>query len=170
LKKILLPFAIIAGAVVLSLAMVSLKPAPAKLESPETAVAVETLVLEKTQTQLIVQSQGTVQPRTRTALISEVSGAVLKVSPEYVVGGVFKAGDILMQLDPTDYQVALQRAEARLISMNAQLSFEQARSAQAEKEWAMTGRPAAEAPLLALRKPYLAEAQANVLQAQAEVK
>ena len=170
MKKILLPFAIIAGAVVLSLAMVSLKPAPAKLESPETAVAVETLVLEKTQTQLIVQSQGTVQPRTRTALISEVSGAVLKVSPEYVVGGVFKAGDILMQLDPTDYQVALQRAEARLISMDAQLSFEQARSAQAEKEWAMTGRPATEAPLLALRKPYLAEARANVLQAQAEVK
>ena len=170
MKKIVLPFAIIAGAVVLSLAMVSLKPAPAKLESPETAVAVETLVLEKTQTQLIVQSQGTVQPRTRTALISEVSGAVLKVSPEYVVGGVFKAGDILMQLDPTDYQVALQRAEARLISMNAQLSFEQARSAQAEKEWAMTGRPATEAPLLALRKPYLAEARANVLQAQAEVK
>lgn len=54
--------------------------------------------------------------------------------------------------------------------MNAQLSFERARSAQAEKEWAMTGRPATEAPLLALRKPYLAEAQANVLQAEAEVK
>jgi RND family efflux transporter MFP subunit len=170
LKKILLPFAIIAAAVVLSTLMFSLKPAPEKLESPEIAVAVETLVLEKTATRLFVQSQGTVQPRTRTALISEVSGAILKVSPQFVVGGVFKKGDLLMQLDPTDYQVALQRAEARLISMNAQLSFEQARSAQAEKEWAMTGRPTTEAPLLALRKPYLAEAQANVLQAEAEVK
>jgi len=170
LKKILLPFAIIAAAVVLSMVMFSLKPAPEKLESPEIAVAVETLVLEKVATRLFVQSQGTVQPRTRTALISEVSGAILKVSPQFVVGGVFKKGDLLMQLDPTDYQVALQRAEARLISMNAQLSFEQARSAQAEKEWAMTGRPATEAPLLALRKPYLAEAQANVLQAEAEVK
>ena len=170
MKKIVLPFAIIAGAVVLSTVMFSLKPAPAKLESPETAVAVETVVLEKTETQLFIQSQGTVQPRTRTALISEVSGAVLKVSNQFVVGGVFKADDILMQLDPTDYQVALQRAEAKLISMNAQLAFERARAAQAEKEWAMTGRPATEAPLLALRKPYLAEAQANVLQAEAEVK
>ena len=170
MKKILLPFAIIAAAVVLSTLMFSLKPAPEKLESPEIAVAVETLVLEKTATRLLVQSQGTVQPRTRTALISEVSGAILKVSPQFVVGGVFKKGDLLMQLDPTDYQVALQRAEARLISMNAQLSFEQARSAQAEKEWAMTGRSSTEAPLLALRKPYLAEAQANVLQAEAEVK
>jgi multidrug efflux system membrane fusion protein len=170
LKKILLPLAIIVGAVLLSSVMFTLKPAPAKLESPETAVAVETLVLEKTATQLSIQSQGTVLPRTRSALISEVSGAVLKVSAQFVVGGVFAKGDLLMQLDPTDYQVALQRAEARLISMNAQLSFERARSAQAEKEWAMTGRPATEAPLLALRKPYLAEAKANVLQAEAEVK
>lgn len=170
MKKILLPFAIIAAAVLLSIVMFKLKPAPIKLESPETAVAVETAVLEKIETQLLIQSQGTVLPRTRTALISEVTGAVLKVSPEFIVGGSFKAGDLLMQLDPTDYQVALQRAEAKLISKNAQLTFERARAAQAEKEWAMTGRPATEAPLLALRKPYLAEAQANVLQAEAEVK
>ena len=169
MKKTLLPLAIIAGAVLLSMLMFMLKPAPPKLESPDTALAVETMVLEKITAQLKIQSQGTVLPRTSTSLISEVSGAVLGVSPQFVVGGVFQAGDVLMQLDPTDYQVALQRAEAKLISMNAQLSFEQARSAQAEKEWAMTGRPASEAPLLALRKPYLAEAQANVLQAEAEV-
>ena len=169
MKKILLPLVIIAGAVLLSSLMFVLKPAPPKLESPDTALAVETIVLEKTAAQLKIQSQGTVLPRTRTTLISEVSGAVLEVSPQFVVGGVFQAGDLLMQLDPTDYRVALQRAEAKLISMNAQLSFEQARSAQAKKEWAMTGRPASEAPLLALRKPYLAEAQANVLQAKAEV-
>ena len=169
MKKILLPLAIIAGAVLLSMLMFMLKPAPPKLESPDTALAVETMVLEKITAQLKIQSQGTVLPRTSTSLISEVSGAVLEVSPQFVVGGVFQAGDVLMQLDPTDYQVALQRAEAKLISMNAQLSFEQARSAQAEKEWAMTGRPASEAPLLALRKPYLAEAQANVLQTEAEV-
>lgn len=170
MKRIVLPLAIIVGAIVLSSAMFALKPEPAKLESPETAVAVEIIALEKTAAQLLISSQGTVLPRTRSALISEVSGAVLTVSQQYVVGGVFNSGDVLMQLDPTDYQVALQRAQAKLISMNAQLSFERARSAQAEKEWAMTGRPAAEAPLLALRKPYLAEAQANVLQAEAEVK
>ena len=34
----------------------------------------------------------------------------------------------------------------------------------------MTGRPAEEAPLLALREPYIEEAQARLLQAEAEVK
>jgi len=56
------------------------------------------------------------------------------------------------------------------VSMNAQLTFERARASQAEKEWSMTGRPTEEAPLLALRKPYLEEARAKVLQAEAEVK
>ena len=165
-----MPIAIIGGAVIISIAMNLLKPAPLKAESPDTAVAVKTQILQRTQAKLLVESQGTVLPRTRTSLTSEVSGTVLEVSPHFVVGGVFKTGDLLLQLDPTDYEVALQRANAKLISMNAQLTFEQARAVQAEKEWGMTGRPAEEAPLLALRKPYLEEARANVLQAEAEVK
>jgi RND family efflux transporter MFP subunit len=170
LKRKLLPVAIIGAAVVISIAMNLLKPPPLKAESPDTAVAVKTKILQRTQAKLLVESQGTVVPRTVTSLTSEVSGTVLKVSPHFVVGGFFKAGDLLLQLDPTDYEVALQRANANLISMNAQLTFEQARAVQAEKEWGMTGRPAEEAPLLALRKPYLEEARANVLQAEAEVK
>jgi len=164
-----LPVAIIGAAVVISIAMNLLKPPPLKAESPDTALVVKTQLLQAADANLSVQSQGTVLPRTRTLLTSEVSGTVLHVSPQFVVGGTFKAGDLLLQIDPTDYKVALQRANANLISMNAQLTFERARATQAEKEWAMTGRPAEEAPLLALRKPYLEEARANVLQAEAEV-
>ena len=166
----LLPIAIIVAAIVISMAMNLLKPAPVKAESPDTAVAVKTISLVRTQAVLSIESQGTVAARTRTSLISEVSGRVLTVSEKFVVGGAFDTNDVLLELDPTDYEVALQRANAKLISMNAQLTFERARAVQAEKEWAMTGRPAEDAPLLALRKPYLEEARANLLQAEAEVK
>ena len=170
MKRKLLPIALIGAAVIISIAMNLLKPAPVKAEAPDTAVAVKTLILQRSQAVLSVEAQGTVTARTRTSLISEVAGRVLKVSANFVVGGTFNKGDLLLELDPTDYEVALQRANANLISMNAQLTFEQARAVQAEKEWGMTGRPAEEAPLLALRKPYLEEARANVLQAEAEVK
>ena len=60
--------------------------------------------------------------------------------------------------------------EAQLNSAKAQLLSEQARSSQAQKEWEMTGRPLAEAPVLALRTPFLAEAESRLLQAQAEVR
>ena len=164
-----MPVAIIGSAVFISIAMNLLKPPPLKAESPDTALVVKTQLLHAANATLAVESQGTVLPRTQTLLTSEVSGTVLQVSPQFVVGGTFKAGDLLLQIDPTDYKVALQRAKANLISMNAQLTFERARATQAEKEWAMTGRPTEEAPLLALRKPYLEEARANVLQAEAEV-
>ena len=170
MKKVLLPVAVLGAAAAISIIITIMRPAPLKLETPDTAVAVKTLLLYAQSAKLLVESQGTVLPRTQTKLISEVSGAVLSLSPEFVVGGTFKAGEIMLQLDPTDYEVALQRADARLISMNAQATFELARATQARKEWAMTGRPATEAPLLALREPYLAEARANVLQAEAEVK
>ena len=55
------------------------QPEPVKAAAPEAALAVKTQILKSTSVTLEVQSQGTVQPRTRTSLISEVSGAVLEV-------------------------------------------------------------------------------------------
>ena len=168
--KKFVPVLLVLGAIMLAILMSALKPEPLKAEEPEAALAVKTQILNRTEVTLSVESQGTVRPRTRTTLISEVSGTVLEVSDYYIVGGSFDAGDILMRLDPVDYEVALQRAKAQLISRNALLELEKARAIQAKKEWEMTGRPESEAPILALRKPYLAEAEANILQAKAQLK
>ena len=168
--KKFVPLLLVLGAIAVTVLMFLSQPDPVKAAAPEAALAVKTQILKSTSVTLEVESQGTVQPRTRTSLISEVSGAVLEVSEQFIVGGTFAAGDVLMSLDPTDYEVALQRAEAQLISANAMLELERARAIQAAKEWQMTVRPQSEAPILALRKPYLAEAEANILQAKAEVK
>jgi len=168
--KKFVPVLLVLGAIMLAILMSALKPEPLKAEEPEAALAVKTQILNRTEVTLSVESQGTVRPRTRTTLISEVSGTVLEVSDYFIVGGSFDAGDMLMRLDPTDHEVALQRAKAQLISANALLELEKARAVQAKKEWEMTGRPEADAPLLALLKPYLAEAEANILQAKAQLK
>ena len=100
MKRKLLPIAIVGAAVVISIAMNLLKPAPVKAGAPDTAVAVKTLILQRTQAVLSVESQGTVAARTRTSLVSEVSGRVLKVSPSFVVGGTFNRGDLLLEPMP----------------------------------------------------------------------
>ena len=165
-----LPLIVIIVAFVIAGLMSLTKPDSLELESPNREVAVKTAVIQKSQVQLKVKSQGTVQPLTKTMLVSEVSGIVMALAPQFEVGGTFAKGDVLIKLDPADYQVAKQRADAQLQSAKAQLLSEQARSTQAEKEWEMTGRPLSEAPVLALRSPFLAEAQSRLLQAQAEVK
>ena len=165
-----LPLIVIIVAFVIAGLMSLTKPDSLELESPNREVAVKTAVIQKSQVQLKVKSQGTVQPLTKTMLVSEVSGIVMALAPQFEVGGTFAKGDVLIKLDPADYQVAKQRADAQLQSAKAQLLSEQARSSQAKKEWEMTGRPLSEAPVLALRTPFLAEAQSRLLQAQAEVK
>ena len=154
----------------IAIIMHTLKPVPEKLETPEAAVAVKIQLVEKVNVPLTIVSQGTVKAKTRTLLTSEVSGAILEVSDRFVSGSIFSKDDILLQIDTSDYDLAVQRAEAQLISRQASLEFEKARAYQARKEWAMTGKPESEAPPLALRKPFLAEARALLLQAEAELK
>ena len=169
MKTKLLPLIVIVAAFLIAAIMSAFKPNSLELESPDREVAVTTELINQSNVELQVSSQGTVEPRTSTTLVSEVSGAVLEVASQFEVGGTFKKGDILIRLDAADYKVAKQRAEAQLKSAKAQLLTERARSIQAKKEWQMTGRPIEDAPILALRTPFLAEAEARLLQAQAEV-
>ena len=170
MKHAVLPLTILLVAVGVSAALAMFKPKPLKAESPNTAVSVKTIVIERIDKHFSIRSQGTVSPRTRTDLISEVSGSILGVSPNFVVGGVFKQHEVLMWLDPADYEVDVQRANAELASTNAQLALEQAKATQAQKEWDQTGKPRKRAPTLALRKPYMDEALAKVQKAEAELK
>ena len=170
MKKKLLPLLVIVTALLIAGLMGLTKPDSLQLESPNREVAVKTELLNKSQVQLKVKSQGTVQPLTSTVLISEVSGMVMELAPQFEVGGTFAKGDVLIKLDASDYQVAKQRADAQLQSAKAKLLSEQAKSSQAQKEWEMTGRPLSEAPVLALRTPFLAEAESRLLQAEAEVR
>ena len=161
---------LIAISLALAVIMNVLKPVPEKLETPEAAIAVKTKILQRSDTHLSVESQGTVMARTRTLLTSEVSGTIREVSERFVSGGIFRKGETLMQIDTSDYDVALQRAEAQVVSRRAALEFEKARGYQAKKEWAMTGKLEEEAPPLALRIPFLSEARARLLEAEAELK
>ena len=61
---------------------------------------------------LSISSQGTVQPRSQSELIPEVSGRVVWMSDALVGGGAFQQGDTLLRIDDADYRTLLQRAEA----------------------------------------------------------
>ncbi len=103
----ILAFAI-AGVVVMS----SMRAEPPKKERVELDPLVDVIILENMTQDFEVRSQGTVRPRTETILSSEVSGTITRLSPKFVAGGVFSAKEVLMRIDPTNYEVALEQAEA----------------------------------------------------------
>lgn len=99
-------------AVLGSLAMMQMKPEPEKKDIDTREPLVDVMVLEPLATTFQVRTQGTVRPRTETVLSAEVSGTITSISPDFVAGGVFKAGETLMRIDPTNYRVAVDKAEA----------------------------------------------------------
>jgi len=72
---------------------------------------------------LSIKSQGTVQPRSQSELIPEVSGRVLWISPSLVDGGSFAEGDVLLRIDDADYRTAVQRGEAALERAKVEQEF-----------------------------------------------
>lgn len=75
---------------------------------------------------LIINSQGTIQPRNETDLILEVTGRVIWISPAMVNGGAFRKDDTLVRIDDADYLTLLQRSEAA--KQRADVEFELSQS------------------------------------------
>ena len=116
--KFMLPLILIVTSIIIVVAMVAFKKSQRPERKPETsqALLVDTIVAEITSMNLTVSSQGTVRPRTETSLVAEVSGKIVSVSIDFVAGGFFREGEVLLQIDPSDYRAGLKRAEAALAS------------------------------------------------------
>lgn len=169
LRKILIPVGILFGAVVIAVVLVGARKELPKQEEVRTAMLVDVIEVDQKDVDLRIVTQGTVAPRTETSLLSEVRGKIIEVSPQFVAGGFFAKGDLLVQIDPSDYQVQVKSAQAALASREAQLAQEMARAEQAKKDWEQLQGKRGEASDLVLRRPQLAEAQASVRAAEADL-
>jgi len=168
--KFALPLILIITSVLVVIALIAYKNSQRAERKPETAQAilVDTIVAEVSSLNLTVNSQGTVRPRTETTLVAEVPGKIVSVSADFVAGGFFRKGEVLLQIDPSDYRAGLKRALASLASRKAKLADETARSEQALKDWQNMGKQGQPSDL-GLRKPQMADAKANVSAAEADV-
>ena len=82
---------------------------------PEVPLPLVRVVVAQPETiQHRIRTHGTVDPRTESELIPEVSGPVIWVSPSLVSGGFFEQGEALLRIDPSDYEIARERARAAL--------------------------------------------------------
>jgi RND family efflux transporter MFP subunit len=117
---------------------------------------------------VVIESRGTVRPRTQSTLIPEVSGMVVEISPSLREGDFFEAGEVLLRIDPRNYESAVVIALGEVAKARAAVAEEEARAAQAVEDWRRLGR-AGEAPDLVARRPYVAETQARLAAAEAAV-
>lgn len=170
-KKVL-PVLIIVAAIVVSALLRMSRPDAEQNDPLQLVVTVDAMSVAVVDSYITVPSQGTVEPRTRTNLVSEVAGQVVEVSPAFVAGGFFRQGDILVKLEDQDYRAAVRRAEASVASARSLLEQEKGQADVAQREWdRMTAEEQSRirARELYLRKPQLEEAMARLASAEADL-
>ena len=94
-----------------------------------------------------------------TQAASEVMGRVTDVSDKFKPGGVFKRGEVMLEIDSADYVSALANAEASLADAQLVLQQEEARAEQARRDWGKLGR--GDPSDLVMRKPQIVSAKAR---------
>lgn len=166
--KNLLTILILAGALGISTLLILFKPEPKEVAPVRPTTNVEIITVQPQDIQLRVMSQGTVLPRTESDLSAEVSGRIIEVANSFRAGGSFRTGDVLLRIDPADYEAAVASAKAELANAELTLAQEMAQAEQAAADWAALGE--GEASDLTLRQPQLAQAKARIESARAQLK
>ena len=164
--KTALPVLVLAVAVAVSWALFANRPAAERQPANEAVLAVDATRVSPGSFEVVVVTDGTVTPRTESTLIPEVAGRIVEISPEFREGGFFEQGDVLVRIEPRDYQLALATSEARVAEARAALEQELALAEVVKNDWKQLGR---QAPDLGLRKPQIAAAEAALQSAEAQL-
>ena len=119
--KFVLPVSVLAGALAVTAAMISARPTAESKRPPSPVPLLEVVRVEPRTVSLRVDAQGSVEPRTESDLVAEVAGRIVWASPQLASGGCFDEGDVLVRIDPRDYEVALEGAKALLARARSSL-------------------------------------------------
>jgi RND family efflux transporter MFP subunit len=164
--------AILLAAVVLITLIFSTEPeAQRSSASKRTAMLVEVSAAERGTFRPTITVMGTVRPEREIMLSPRVGGEIVALSGSFTPGGFVAQGEVLLQIDPADYEAALLQRRSELRQASADLELELGRQELAKKDYEdLKGTISSEYETLVLRQPQLDTARARVEAAQAAVR
>lgn len=139
--------------------------------SKRTAMLVEVTQGEHGTFQPEILVMGTVRPEKEIVLSPRVSGEIVTVSESFTPGGFVDEGEVLLQIDPSDYEVILLQRKSELLQASAELELELGRQDLALKDYKeLESTISSEYKSLVLREPQLNTARSRVEAAEAAVR
>ena len=173
MKKLIAPLLILALSAAIFVALVSNQPTLKTTVKEPVPVAVRALEINTGPMQLSVNSEGNVQPSVETKLVAQVAGEVIEVSDSLVAGGEFSKGDVLLRLDPRDYEIAVTRSQAAMSRAEAEQRFAAEEAARIKSLYGDELASIAELQnaerLLAVANAALADAKAALMRATVDL-
>ncbi|WP_282017650.1 efflux RND transporter periplasmic adaptor subunit [Salegentibacter mishustinae] len=172
-KKILIIcFGILLFAVIVTYFIFSTEPtASSEGATKKTAMLIDVVKAEQGDFKPVIEATGTVQPVEDVMLSPQVSGQVIRRSPEFIPGGFVKKGAVLLQIDPSDFRNTLELRKSDLLQAKTDLNMEMGRQEVAEQDLELAGVDSLSANQrsLVLRQPQLDAIKARVKAAEAAV-
>ena len=136
----------------------------------QSAALVETITVQRGTYAPRLVVLGTVQAAQDIVLSPRVGGQVIELSPKFVPGALLRKGEVLLRIDPADFENAVSIRQSELEQAQASLQIEQGRQNVARRELALLQGTIDETNrALVLRQPQLASIRAEVSAAEAAV-
>ncbi|MBU4000810.1 MAG: efflux RND transporter periplasmic adaptor subunit [Proteobacteria bacterium] len=126
------------------------------------------IVVEAKNIFIPIQGHGTVRPLHEIKLVPQVAGKITMISSQLVDGGTYKKGDLLAQIDPADYDIAVTLAEARVQDALSKFILKEQETDVAISDWKLL-HPGTPVPTLVAKEHQLDAAKANLGAARAEM-
>ena len=159
------------GAVVF-VVLTATKPKLERTQPPVPKPMVRVATIKTRPQVMIISGEGTVRPLREIQLVPQVNGKVVFVSRALVDGGEFKKGDVLLRIDPVDYELALTLARARVKDSESKLRVAEEEAAVSQEEWRLlyeADPKNKQIPALVAKEPQLAAAKAKLAADQADL-
>ncbi|MEH6610392.1 MAG: efflux RND transporter periplasmic adaptor subunit [Halioglobus sp.] len=170
-NQFFLSLLLLGGAAVISGVLFLNRPSSAISEPVYVPITVDVTQAVMQTIRIPVAAQGTVSALQSTHIQAEVKGRIVELSPAFNVGGFIAADEVILRIDPRDYETNLLRAQAAVESAESILAQERGRAQVAKREWdnlPKGSQRSEEAKDLYLRKPQLEQAEAQLLAARAD--
>jgi RND family efflux transporter MFP subunit len=113
--------AVLAIALGVMAALIVFRPEAERQVPPETGRLVEVMAVQPQAVTMTVESYGTVEPHKTLKLIAEVRGRVVELLPAFEAGGFVNENDVLVRIDPRDYQLDVESRNAQIRQTDAEL-------------------------------------------------
>lgn len=167
--KLILPVVVLIAGAALAAMIVASRKAPPRVERPQLGPLVEIMTASVSDVPVTVTGHGEVVAKVAVDVVPQVPGQVVKVHPALVAGGFFRAGDVLIVIDPRDYELAVERAQAAVARAQVTLEREQAEAEVAREEWDVLNPGQEPTSGLVVREPQVRQSEAELAAAVAEL-
>ena len=160
-----LPLLILIAGMLGARALIASRPPVPRADREAVPTLVEVITVHAQDEQARLQAYGTVRAHRELTLFPRVEGYVIAQHDDLIDGGLVRAGEVLLKIDPQDYRLAVDAERGNLARAEFELQVEQGNQVVAHQEWDLL-EPSIETSemgrLLALRQPHLKEKRAAV--------